>query len=49
MAQSPTVCSAVVQSLVSLIWPLQYCLDYRPFFTIHDSDFKEYTSKSQSV
>jgi hypothetical protein len=29
----------------SLIHPLQYCLDYRPFFTIHDSEFKEYTGR----
>lgn len=47
MAPSPTLSSNVVQSLVSLIWPLQYSLDYRPFFTIHDSEFSEYTSRSQ--
>lgn len=29
----------------SLIHPLQYCLDYRPFFTIHDPEFKEYTGR----
>uniref|UniRef100_A0A914WA65 UDENN domain-containing protein n=1 Tax=Plectus sambesii TaxID=2011161 RepID=A0A914WA65_9BILA len=48
MSPSPTHCSGVVQSLVSLIWPLRYCYDYRPFFTIHDSEFKEYTSKTQA-
>ncbi|KRX91462.1 Protein DENND6B, partial [Trichinella pseudospiralis] len=42
MAPSPDVSSAVVQSLISLIWPLQYRYDYRPYFTIQDSDFKEY-------
>jgi Stabilization of polarity axis len=26
---------------------LQYCLDYRPFFTIHDPEFKEYTARCQ--
>ncbi|VDP22732.1 unnamed protein product [Soboliphyme baturini] len=44
MASSPTVCSSVVQSLISLIWPLKYGYDYRPFFTIQDNEFKEYTS-----
>lgn len=29
----------------SLINPLEYCLDYRPFFTIHDPEFKEYTTR----
>nr|SVE86019.1 EOG090X031T [Daphnia similis] len=45
MATSPSICSHVVQALVNLIHPLQYCLDYRPFFTIHDSEFKEYTGR----
>ncbi|KAG1699343.1 Protein DENND6B [Nymphon striatum] len=49
MASSPNVCSEMVQSLVSsCIWPLMYCADYRPFFTIHDSEFKEYTTKTQA-
>ncbi|XP_064473362.1 protein DENND6B-like isoform X2 [Ornithodoros turicata] len=49
MAQSPSVCSEMVQALVSMIWPLRYCADYRPFFTIHDSEFKEYTSTNQAL
>ena len=48
MAPTPDACSEVVQSLVSVISPLKYSRDYRPFFTIHDSEFKEYTSKKQS-
>jgi len=48
MASSPTLCSQTVQALVSTIWPIRYCSDYRPFFTIHDSEFKEYTTKTQS-
>ncbi|XP_076359066.1 protein DENND6A [Tachypleus tridentatus] len=48
MASSPTVCSELVQALVSMIWPLQYCADFRPYFTIHDSEFKEYTTKVQA-
>ena len=35
----------IVQCSPSLIHQAQlnYCGDYRPFFTIHDSEFKEYT------
>ena len=31
-----------------MIAPLKYCADHRPYFTIHDSEFKEYTMDSQS-
>lgn len=48
MASTPDVCSEVVQSLVSIISPLKYSSDFRPFFTIHDSEFKEYTTKTQA-
>uniref|UniRef100_H2YY44 UDENN domain-containing protein n=1 Tax=Ciona savignyi TaxID=51511 RepID=H2YY44_CIOSA len=48
MAPSPTVCSSTVLALVSSISPLRYCSDYRPYFTIHDSEFKEYTTKTQA-
>ncbi|XP_048580256.1 protein DENND6A [Nematostella vectensis] len=48
MAPSPTVCSETVQSLTTLIAPLHYCSDFRPFFTIHDSEFKEYTTRTQA-
>ncbi|XP_050519081.1 protein DENND6A isoform X2 [Diabrotica virgifera virgifera] len=47
MASSPTHCSSMVLALTRLICPLQYCGDYRPYFTIHDSEFKQFTSKSQ--
>lgn len=29
-----------------IIPPLKYCGDYRPYFTIHDSEFKQFTNKS---
>ena len=32
---------------VSLISPVKYCGDFRPFFTIHDAQFPEYTSKTR--
>ncbi|XP_043675601.1 protein DENND6A isoform X1 [Vespula pensylvanica] len=44
MASSPTTCSEMVQALIAMITPLKYCADHRPYFTIHDSEFKEYTT-----
>lgn len=49
MAQTPDVCSEFVQGLVSLIWPFKYNADFRPFFTIHDFEFREYVGKKQST
>lgn len=46
IASHPQTCSEMVQALVSIISPLNFCADYRPYFTIHDSEFKEYTSQS---
>ncbi|KPP62741.1 protein DENND6A-like [Scleropages formosus] len=34
--------------LFSCISPLRYCSDFRPYFTIHDSEFKEYTTRTQA-
>ena len=48
MAPTPDVCCEVVQSLISMIWPLKYFSDFRPFFTIHDTEFKEFIKKSQA-
>lgn len=31
-----------------MITPLKYYADHRPYFTIHDSEFKEYTTDAQS-
>ncbi|XP_032523783.2 protein DENND6A [Danaus plexippus] len=45
MASSPTECSSLVQALTYLIQPLSYSAEYRPYFTIHDSEFKEFTRK----
>ncbi|CAH1153560.1 unnamed protein product [Phaedon cochleariae] len=45
MASSPAYCSSMVLALTRLIYPLQYCGDYRPYFTIHDSEFKQFTTK----
>ncbi|XP_030636263.1 protein DENND6B [Chanos chanos] len=48
MAPSPTISSETVFALVSSIAPLRYCCDHRPYFTIHDSEFKEYTTRTQA-
>uniref|UniRef100_UPI00398E83BF protein DENND6B isoform X7 n=1 Tax=Pristiophorus japonicus TaxID=55135 RepID=UPI00398E83BF len=49
MATSPTVSSDTVLALTSsCITPLRYCCDYRPYFTIHDTEFKEYTTRTQA-
>eukprot|EP01132_Coremiostelium_polycephalum_P011137 gene11137-13642_t len=44
ISPTPPTCSDSVLALVSLISPLQYCGDFRPYFTIHDTDFHKYTS-----
>jgi len=43
VANTPQQCSQAVLSLASLIRPFHYCNEMRPYFTIHDSDFKELT------
>ncbi|KAG9472576.1 hypothetical protein GDO78_018707 [Eleutherodactylus coqui] len=34
--------------LFRCISPLKYCSDFRPYFTIHDAEFKEYTTRTQA-
>ena len=45
-ATTPYESSQVVLSLVSLIAPLKYYGDFRPYFTIHDSDCPTYVSQT---
>ncbi|TPX71120.1 hypothetical protein SpCBS45565_g01383 [Spizellomyces sp. 'palustris'] len=40
VAESPKACSEIVWGLVELIKPIPFGGDYRPYFTIQDSDFK---------
>jgi len=42
IAQTPDTCACFVQAVISLIYPFKYNADYRPFFTIHDPEFREY-------
>ncbi|XP_070594566.1 protein DENND6A [Erythrolamprus reginae] len=48
MAPSPSESSDTVLALVSCISPLKYYSDFRPYFTIHDSEFKDYTTRTQT-
>nr|XP_057925211.1 protein DENND6B isoform X2 [Doryrhamphus excisus] len=48
MAPSPTDSSETVLALVSSISPLKFCCDFRPYFTIHDSEFREFTTRTQA-
>ncbi|XP_017768468.1 PREDICTED: protein DENND6B isoform X2 [Nicrophorus vespilloides] len=45
MASSPNHCSLMVLALTRIISPLKFCADHRTYFTIHDSDFKQFTNK----
>lgn len=42
IAPTPDICANFVQAMTSLIYPFKYNADYRPFFTIHDPEFREY-------
>jgi hypothetical protein len=44
--QTPEQTSNVVACLMSLILPLRYGGEWRPYFTIHDSDFKKFALSS---
>uniref|UniRef100_A0A6G1SIZ2 Protein FAM116B n=1 Tax=Aceria tosichella TaxID=561515 RepID=A0A6G1SIZ2_9ACAR len=48
IAHTPDVCANFVQALTSLIYPFKYNADFRPFFTIHDQEFKEYVGLKDS-
>ncbi|XP_023322220.1 protein DENND6A [Eurytemora carolleeae] len=49
LAPSPFQCSSTVQALTTIIQPLRYVADYRPFYTIHDADLKEMTTSNSSA
>ncbi|KAJ2447642.1 hypothetical protein GGF42_005385, partial [Coemansia sp. RSA 2424] len=40
LADTPSRCSEAVVGLVDIIFPITYCGDYRPYFTIQDPDFR---------
>jgi hypothetical protein len=45
---SPTAgeCSSAVMALVSMVAPIPYKGDYRPYFTVHNSEFKNLPNKN---
>ncbi|KAJ2546026.1 hypothetical protein EV175_005748, partial [Coemansia sp. RSA 1933] len=46
LADTPSRCSEAIVSLVDIIFPIRYCGDYRPYFTIQDPDFRAIVSKT---
>jgi hypothetical protein len=40
MADSPECCSSFVFGAISLVSPLDFTADFRPYFTIYDEDYK---------
>lgn len=47
IAPTPPQCCEAVASLVSLVAPLLYSVDFRPYFTIHDPEFAHLNSLQQ--
>jgi hypothetical protein len=45
---SPEAASSAVLALVSLVNPISYAGDFRPFITVQDSDFAELTSAGEA-
>ena len=41
LSPSPSTCAQLVEATVSLIAPVPYAGDYRPYITVFDPDFKE--------
>lgn len=48
IAHTPDVCANFVQAMISLIYPFKYNADYRPFFTIHDPEFRDYVGLKET-
>ncbi|KAJ2850187.1 hypothetical protein IWW36_002095 [Coemansia brasiliensis] len=46
LADSPARCSEAIVGLVDIIYPIRYCGDWRPYFTIQDPDLRAIVSKS---
>lgn len=46
LADMPSRCSEAIVGLVDIIFPIRYCGDYRPYFTIQDPDFRAIVSKT---
>ncbi|KAJ2343007.1 hypothetical protein GGF43_005799, partial [Coemansia sp. RSA 2618] len=47
LADSPSRCSEAIVGLVDIIFPIAYCGDWRPYFTIQDPDLRAIVSKTR--
>ncbi|TPX61088.1 hypothetical protein PhCBS80983_g01368 [Powellomyces hirtus] len=47
VAESPQACSDIIWGLVELLKPIPFGGDFRPYFTIQDSDFKGIASRQR--
>ena len=47
VADTPTYCSEAVLGIISLISPLEFIGDYRPYFTIYDPEYKMILEESE--
>lgn len=41
-------CSPSASGSLSCLQPLRFCCDFRPYFTVHDSEFKEFSTRTQA-
>ncbi|KAJ2120230.1 hypothetical protein IW147_005249 [Coemansia sp. RSA 720] len=46
LADNPSLCSEAIVGLVDIIFPIAYCGDWRPYFTIQDPDLRAIVSKT---
>ncbi|KAI3390196.1 hypothetical protein SNEBB_006616 [Seison nebaliae] len=46
---TPSTCSEIVQILIDIIRPIKSLSDYRPYFTVHDPDFHQLTTKRTNI
>ncbi|KAJ2292619.1 hypothetical protein IWW55_005815, partial [Coemansia sp. RSA 2706] len=47
LADSPSRCAEAIVGLVDVIFPIRYCGDWRPYFTIQDPDLRAIVSKTR--
>ncbi len=47
LADSPDVCSEAVFGIMSIISPLVFVGDYKPYFTVYDPDYKVVTQNCE--
>ena len=48
VAPSPGACSSAVAALISLVAPLPYSADFRPYFTVEDAEFHTFMARGSS-